>query len=115
MTENMTEICLKKYDGKDRVFSHADFKEEQMAKLVELPKLPYGQGSYSWADDSMEKIRLRKRVNGKYESVTGSSIRECNKLMNELERCKEKEKKRRALDNPSNRTLTLAQSTFKWM
>lgn len=115
MTENMTEICLKKYDGKDRAVSHADLKEEQMARIVELPKLPYGQGSYSWADESMEKIRLRKRVNGKYESVTGRSIQECNRLMSELERCKEKEKKRRALDNPSNRTLTLAQSAFKWM
>lgn len=86
-----------------------------MKKEMELPKLPYGQGSYSWQDSEHSRIKFRKRVNGEYKTVAGISIQECNKKMKELEKQVENEKKERWKNNSSNEALTLAQSAKAWM
>ena len=86
-----------------------------MKKEIQLPKLPYGQGNYSWKDATHTRIKFRKRINGEYKSVTGTTIQECNKKMKELEIRLETEKKESWKQNPNNSALTLTQSAKAWM
>lgn len=50
-----------------------------MKNSKELPKLPRGMGSYSYEKNG--DIRYRKNVSGETISVTGSTISEVNKLI----------------------------------
>ena len=84
-----------------------------------LPKLPYGEGSYSWHDREKGIIRFRKMIgvgeHKKSDSVTGASIAECNRKMkkkeqNYIDTCKHKQQQ-----DPKNKSLTFAQSTYNWM
>lgn len=86
-----------------------------MKKEIQLPKLPYGQGNYSWKDATHTRIKFRKRINGEYKSVTGTTVQECNKKMKELEIRLETEKKESWKQNPNNSALTLTQSAKAWM
>lgn len=84
-----------------------------------LPKLPYGQGSYSWKDSTHTTIRYKKSVtdgyNSKTLSVVGETIQECNRKM------KEKEKKwnhnitLKKNSDPKNPTLIFSKAAFNWM
>lgn len=86
-----------------------------MKKEIQLPKLPYGQGNYSWKDASHTRIKFRKRINGENKSVTGVTVQECNRKMKELEIRLETEKKESWKQNPNNAALTLVQSAKAWM
>ena len=79
----------------------------------ELPKLPYGEGSLSWADKEHTLIYYRKHVtiNGfqKRLHVTGKNITECRKLMRE-----EEEKFSRLAGNVAN-DHTLSTGMSNWL
>ena len=63
------------------------FGGETMKELPALPKLPHGEGSFSYHHKKgITSIRLRKRINGKPEDAYGSSTKECLKKMKEKER-----------------------------
>lgn len=81
-----------------------------MAKKETLPKLPYGQGSFSY---HREKIQFRKRledINGNKVSkvVTCDTVRECLEEMNKIERNLIKQK---AIEN----NKTLASAMYDWL
>ena len=81
-----------------------------MAKKEILPKLPYGQGSFSY---HREKIQFRKRledINGNKVSkvVTCDTVRECLEEMNKIERNLMKQK---AIEN----NKTLASAMYDWL
>ena len=81
-----------------------------MAKKEILPKLPYGQGSFSY---HREKIQFRKRledINGNKVSkvVTCDTVRECLEEMNKIERNLIKQK---AIEN----NKTLASAMYDWL
>lgn len=59
-------------------------------KLEELPKLPHGQGSFHYYSNNT-KIQYKKNIELSdgtkvYKSVTGLSVKECMKKMNELQK-----------------------------
>lgn len=84
-------------------------------KEIVLPSLPYGEGNYSWMDKEHTRIRFRKKFNGKYKSVTGTTVQECNKKMKIIESENLRKEKEHQLSNPQNNALTLAQSALNWM
>lgn len=88
-------------------------------KEITLPKLPYGEGSYSWFDKEKGIIRFRKTIGEgsckKAECVTGSTILECNRKMKQkeldyIEACKHKRQQ-----DPKNKSLSFGQSAYNWM
>lgn len=88
--------------------------------MKELPKLPYGQGYYSWVNKEHTSIRYKKQVvydnnNVTTLSVNGKTIAECNKKMREREKEWREECERRVLSSPRNQTLTFAKVSFEWM
>ena len=74
-----------------------------------LPKLPYGMGSYSYFKN---KIRYKKRVNGKELMVYGDTIKEVNDKMKEKEKSFIKNQKK--LESMV-RTRTLEEGILQWM
>ena len=86
---------------------------------TKLPKLPYGQGSYSWEDSSHTKIRFKKTISDGYNSqiisVSAKSIQECNKKMREKEAMCRKKLTMHSQQDPHNRTIPFAQAAYNWM
>lgn len=88
-------------------------------KNITLPKLPYGQGSYSWYDIDNQIIRYKKPIPDtkptKYLSVNGSTIQECNRKMKEKEKEYNDEVERRKKRDADNAMLTFAKASYNWM
>lgn len=63
---------------------------KKYADLPELPKLPYGQGSFNYYDNGTSiKIQYKRNVElpdgtKEYKSVTGDTVKECMKAMDNL-------------------------------
>lgn len=78
-----------------------------------LPKLPYGQGSFSWANEEHTNIKFQKLYTNKFDKsdkprkkrliVYGRSISECYERMSE----------RSVLKTPKTRRFTRHQFSIK--
>ena len=86
-----------------------------------LPKLPYGQGRFSWVDKRYETIRLDVQYRAKADnkvyrlSVTGKTTRECFEKMDVKKRAKEKEIESRVRVSLENPNVTLANAMIDWL
>lgn len=85
-------------------------------KLIELPKLPRGMGSYTWKNEEHTKIRYRKQITKDRKtysiSVDGDTVAECNTLMKKRE---EEIIKGIKIAETNTRTKTLEQGMLEWL
>ena len=82
----------------------------------ELPKLPHGQGSFSWYRD---KVRYQKTIKilGKQIRITvyGDSAKECLTLMSEKELAETNRIKKISKHSLQDETVTLADAMYDWL
>lgn len=74
---------------------------------MDIPKLPYGQGSIIY-DARRGKYHYKKTVDGKRVSVLGDSVKEVMSEMGKLEREQKKKK-------PAQEAVTLAGAMYEWI
>lgn len=86
-----------------------------------LPKLPYGQGSFSWRDDSHTTIKFQRNYKSKTDGktyrlrATAPTVKECYALMEQKEAEKEEEIKRTYRHTLEDRTVILSDAIRDWM
>ena len=87
----------------------------------ELPKLPYGQGAFTWRDDSHTLLRYQKTVKlGEDErtyrlSVSGASVSECMDKMKKKERSLERDYVYESQDSAESPTAILGDAMRDWL
>jgi ATP-dependent protease HslVU (ClpYQ) peptidase subunit len=81
-------------------------------KKIELPKLPYGEGSMVLMPDG-ETIQYRKVINGKRVAVYASSVKEA--LTKMKARKKEIEEIKKKQIRQEKRTETLKEAMTRWL
>lgn len=90
-------------------------------KEIKLPKLPHGQGSFSWRDSTHTKIKFQRNYKSKTDGktyrlqATASTVKECYALIEQKEHEKESEIKRAYKHSLDNRTVILSDAIREWL
>ena len=92
-----------------------------MKKEIELPKLPYGQGTFTWEDQEHTKIRFTKSYTAELDgqtyrlTVRGGSVQECYSLMKKKEKEKEKVLTEDEEETAYSETAALGNAMLDWL
>lgn len=87
----------------------------------ELPKLPYGQGTFIWEDSEQSKIRFTRSYKAEYDgsvhrlTVRGKSVQECYALMKKKEKEKETALKREDQESATSDVAALGNAMLDWL
>ena len=87
----------------------------------ELPKLPYGQGTFIWEDSEQSKIRFTRSYKAEYDgsvhrlTVRGKSVQECYALMKKKEKEKEIALKREDQESATSDVAALGNAMLDWL
>lgn len=90
-------------------------------KEIKLPRLPHGQGSFSWRDSTHTKIKFQRNYKSKTDGktyrlqATAATVKECYELMEHKEQEKEAEIKRTYRHSLDNRTVILSDAIREWL
>lgn len=90
-----------------------------------LPKLPYGQGSFTWANEEHTNIKFQKLYTNKFDKsdkprkkrliVYGRSISECYERMSEKERLENSQNKAVYKASIFNKNVILSSAMYDWL